>query len=311
MSPDIPWFVGAYPLLPKDGDRAGAYRALVRRAEEQPEFRGLEVPFTGDLDVAGLGELLGGRHQVVLTGIPGVVARLADDATFGLASADEDGRRRAIAFTRDAHDASRRLDDAAGRHATRALLVHSSSAPGAGSPAAFRRSLDELLGWHWGDTLVLVEHCDAAAGGFRAAKGFLALGDELDALDAVGAEPRAGVLINWGRSAIEGRDPRLVVDHLTRAREQGRLRGLMFSGSTASPDSRGGVWADVHLPPAPVDGASALTAELARAAVEASGGPAALDVLGMKVGAPRDAAAAERERILAESAAILLAAIRG
>jgi hypothetical protein len=308
MSPDLPWFVGAYPLLPKDGDRAGAYRALVRRAEEQPEFRGLEVPFTGDLDVAGLGELLGERHQVVLTGIPGVVARLADYPSFGLASADEDGRRRALAFTRDAHDAARRLDDATGRQATRAVLVHASSAPGAGSPDAFRRSMAELLDWEWGETLVLVEHCDAAVEGVRPAKGFLRLDDELDALASLDAGPRAGVLINWGRSAIEGRDPALVVDHVTRAREQGQLRGLMFSGCTPSPESRGGAWADVHLPPAPVDASSALTAELARAAAGAAG---TLDVVGMKIGAPKDAAAADRERTLTESAAILLAAIRG
>lgn len=313
------WVVGAYPLLPKGpdatpADRAAAYRRLVRAAAQAPAFSGLEVPFAGALDIDELAPLLDDRYDAVVTCIPGVVARLATDPAFGLASADDDGRRRAVDFTRQAHDDARRLEDALGRPAVRAVLVHSSCAAGTGSAAAFARSLEQLAGWDWSGTDLLVEHCDAAVPGARPAKGFLPLSAELDALDAVGAaDGRSGaglgVLVNWGRSAIEGRDPERVVDHLVEARRRGLLRGLMFSGCAATDASRGGAWADVHLPPAPVDQHSLLTTVAARLAVEAAGGAAGLGIVGMKVGAPADASLLERERILRRSARTLLAAL--
>jgi hypothetical protein len=304
------WFVGAYPLLPKTGDRRAAYRRLVRRAAEQPWFRGLEVPFHGELDVAELAELLGAGHQAVVTGIPGVVARLAADPEFGLASLHGEGRQRAVAFVRDTRDAIARLDDTLGRQAVRAVLIHSSSAAGTGSAEAFARSLVELAAWDWDGVAVLVEHCDAARPGLTPAKGFLPLADEVTAIADLDAPDRLGILVNWGRSAIEGRDAARAAEHIALARGEGMLRGLMFSGCSASPGARGGAWADSHLPPAPVEPASILSAETARQAMAAAGNAAALDVVGMKIGAPADADLAERERILADSAALLLAAAR-
>jgi hypothetical protein len=301
--------VGAYPLLPKTEDRARAYHELVAHAASEPEFCGLEVPFTGELDDDELSGLLGGGHELVITSIPGVVAKLSADPAFGLASHDEDGRMRAVRFTRAAHDGVRRLHDTLGRRATRAVLVHSASAPGQGSVAAFRRSLDELTAWGWDDALLLVEHCDAAVPGVTAAKGFLPLDDELSALED-SAAPRSGVLLNWGRSAIELRDPDAVADQVAHVRSRGLLRGLIFSGCSPDPASRGGAWADVHLPPSPIDERSALSRDRAIAAVRAAGGGAALDVLGMKVGAPPDADGPRRASILAESAALLLGAAR-
>jgi hypothetical protein len=312
MQPDpaAPWFVGAYPLLPKTGDRSSAYRGLVARARRHPGFSGLEVPFSGDLDVEELAMLTGPHHELVITTIPGTVALLAGDAAFGLASPDEDGRRRALSFARKARDDAQRLHDVTGRRVVRAVNVHSSSAPGHGSPSAFRRSIHELAGWGWDDALLLVEHCDAALPGRSPSKGFLSLGDELDVLADLGPASGIGLLVNWGRSAIEGRAGSRAVEHLTESRERGLLRGLMFSGCSDDAASRGGAWADVHLPPAPVDERSILDAKAAASALAAVGDPATLDVLGMKVGAPAEADLVERERILDESARILRAALR-
>jgi hypothetical protein len=154
-----------------------------------------------------------------------------------------------------------------------------------------------------------VEHCDTAVAGQRPAKGFLALEDELDALDALRAPAADGVLINWGRSAIEGRGPERVLHHIQQTRERGLLRGLMFSGCSASGVSRGGAWADVHLPPFPVDQDSVLTAESAAEAVTAAGGCTALEVLGMKIGAPADAGLTARATILRDSTTAFTAAL--
>jgi hypothetical protein len=302
--------VGVYPLVPKDGDRGAACRRLVTVAAEAPELTGLELPFAGALEVDEAAGLLGATRSAVLTTIPGVFTRLAADPAFGLASCDGAGRERALRFLRDADDAATRLDDALGRRAVRFILVHSSAAPGEASPSAFLRSLEELTSGGGLRHHLLLEHCDAPVAGRRAAKGFLALENELDAVGTLDPGAVGGVLINWGRSAIEGRGPAAVLRHIELARERGLLRGLMFSGCSASEDARGGAWADVHLPPSPVEVGSLLTARAAAQAVAAAGGPSALEVVGMKIAAPADADQRERERILRDSAAILLDALQ-
>src|SRR5438034_923832 len=72
---------------------------------------------------------------------------------------------------------------------------------------AFRRSLDELRAWDWRGAALSVEHCDAFVPGQAPAKGFLALGAEIDAIRASHGATPVGVAVNWGRSAIEARDP--------------------------------------------------------------------------------------------------------
>jgi len=303
------WFVGVYPLLPQDETRTAAYRRLTERAREDPEFRGLEVPFTGPFDIDELTALLADDGEIVLTTIPGVVAELTGDPGFGLASADPEGRERARRYIALARDAVTDLNQAAGRAVVRGVTLHSAPAAARSAADAFERSLTEIAGWDWGGAHLLVEHCDAAVPGRVASKGFLGLDDELDALDAVGHE-RLGVLINWGRSAIEGRSPLRAVEHLRQARERGLLRGLMFSGCSPHADARGGAWADFHLPPASVDPLSLLDERAARDAVAAAGDVTGLVVTGMKVGAPATADLDARERILVESASVLLGALR-
>jgi hypothetical protein len=98
---------------------------------------------------------------------------------------------------------------------------------------------------------LVVEHCDAAVPGQVPAKGFLGLDDELDVLSAL-AGPPARVVINWGRSVIERRDPAAAAVHAALARKRGLLAGIVLSGCASTESAWGEPWADTHLPPAGV-----------------------------------------------------------
>ena len=54
------------------------------------------------------------------------------------------------------------------------------------------------------------------------------------------------VCINWARSAIEGRNTTLPLDHVQAALNAGKLGALMFSGTT--PGGEYGEWQDLHAP---------------------------------------------------------------
>ena len=58
-----------------------------------------------------------------------------------------------------------------------------------------------------------------------------------------------GVIINWGRSAIEGRHPDYVLKHLRFCQKEKLLSGIIFSGTTSSNNNLYGAWSDLHMPP--------------------------------------------------------------
>ena len=122
-----------------------------------------------------------------------------------------------------------------------------------------------------------------------------------------------GCLVNWGRSAIEGRNPLTVLQHVRLANEAGVLRGMMFSGCSDHGDSRGGAWADVHIPPASLlpDAKHSLLdgAAIANTLAEA-GDPGGLIVMGMKVSAPPAASHSRRVDIVHDAGVTILSAAR-
>lgn len=148
----------------------------------------------------------------------------------------------------------------------RSVRLH--SAPRQGDPECLAASFDEIDAWDWAGIRLDIEHCDAAVPDHDAEKGFLSLDDELTVLDRPGA---GGVVVNWARSAIETRSTDGPIAHLTRAREAGRLRGLMFSGVAAVDSSFGPAWIDAHLPTSTVSRESLLTPSEVRRAVRAAG----------------------------------------
>jgi hypothetical protein len=202
--------VGAYAASPDLSLEPAYYEGL----RALPFITGLEIPFYGKPIGDGL---LDPRWNNVLTCIPGVMLELAQNPAFGLASGDEAGRQAALAFTERARQAVHGLNRHFGRAVVRAVEIHSAR--------------------------LSVEHCRVP--GHAPAKSFLALGEEIAALrQSQGATP-AGILINWGRSAIEGRDAAGPYAHLKLAGDL--LDGLMFSGATSA-DPLYGAWADSHAP---------------------------------------------------------------
>lgn len=254
-----PYFVGAYAAAPSlcgwDPVAEGKFLASVLALDG---VAGLEIPFTGKLhkdDEAWFLKQLPEDARFVVTTIPGTMARLQADQSFGLASTSASGRRAALDFVQEALHAVARLNHQLGRPAVVALELHAApvAVRDAASAAALEESLIELADWDTAGARLVLEHCDALMPGQAPAKGFLGLEAEADAVqranDATGNS--TGIVINWGRSVIEQRRPEAARDHIAYLHDRGLLRGVVFSGC-ASVDTRfGKAWDDVHVPPAP------------------------------------------------------------
>ncbi|MCU1596390.1 MAG: hypothetical protein JWQ47_129 [Glaciihabitans sp.] len=302
--------IGAYAASPTMHRWDPAVEAdYVRRVMEIDGVTGLELPWTGSLhphDPEWLLSTLEPSWKLVLTSIPGTVARLDVDPHAGLASTDAEGRAAAIGDARLMRDAVETLNTRAvsspGNPAVLAVELHSAPRVPSGSDARrLADSLEEVSSWDWGGTSLLIEHSDAFVAGQDPSKGFLTLRDEIEAVDAVRFRGRGhgggiGIALNWGRSAIELRDPDRVTEHVDAAADSGLLAALVFSGAAATANRYGAPWADVHPPFGPsidrvagpgagtdavTESTSLLTAERAADALAHAG---RLDWVGIKMG---------------------------
>lgn len=204
------------------------------------DLAGLEQPFYGSLhrhDEAWLISQLRPEWSLVLSVLPGTMDRLRLDPRFGLASKDEDGRRRAVDFVEEARRAVERLEAALGRKAVAAVEVH--SAPRGGhSLESFAQSLTDLRRRDWRGATLLAEHCDAHRSDGAHDKGFLRIEDEIKALLSSAGPTPALLSINWGRSALEGRSAQTPREQISLLKEAALLGGLFFSG--VAPAQHGG-----------------------------------------------------------------------
>lgn len=265
-----PYFIGAYAAAPSlvgwDPVAEGKFLASVFALEG---VAGLEIPFSGQLhkeDEAWFLRQLPDDARFVVTTVPGTMARLQTDHSFGLASTSASGRRSSLDFVQDALDSVKRLNRHLGRPAVVALELHAApvAAGDSASAAALEASLIELAGWDTAGVRLVLEHCDALIPGHVPAKGFLGLEAEAEAVqraaDATGHP--FGMVVNWGRSVIEQRRPEAGREHITYLRDRGLLAGVVLSGC-ASVDTRyGPAWADVHVPPAPPESARSGASDL-------------------------------------------------
>ncbi|WP_457101626.1 DUF4862 family protein [Microbacterium sp. P5_E9] len=272
--------LGTYALA--WGRSEAEHAEVVRAASEHGWIDGLEVPWTGSL-AADLPEVLTATRpdwRIAITSLPGTMAQVAGQPAFGLASSDPDGRRAAMTDAANLRSAVAALNDALGRAAVAAIEVHSAprtqDVPSGCS--ALARSLEAIADWDWDGAQLLLEHVDAKVAGLAPAKGFLTLQDELEVITENSLP--IGILINWGRSAIELRDAAQVIDHVALARESGVLKGLIFSGASAVATDHGEAWADQHLPASRHEPNSLLTAELMDDALRVAG---PLDFTGVKM----------------------------
>lgn len=244
--------VGAYAMAPADQKELLELLTVLIRL---PGVTGFELPLGWLSDVRAESLVRdqpgGGRH--VLTLIGAQAAEAMHDPHFGLASTDPAGRRRAVELTRTAHREVISLSE----RGIRIVAVEIHSWPSvepthAGEGAtALAESFAEIAEWSWGGTALILEHCDARSNDHPWQKGLLPLAAEIAAVETVRAmtpSTQIGMSVNWGRSAIEGRDPSLPVRHVRQLRARGLLDGVVFSGAAATHGAYGAPWSDVHLP---------------------------------------------------------------
>jgi len=251
------YFLGAYAASPNvSGWDPELETAYYQQLKTFSNIQGLEHPFIGRLHAQDDNWFLANidpAWNYVFTTIPGVMNALANNPLFGLASADEAGRLAAIDFMQQANQAIAKLNQHLGRQAVTAIMLHSAPAQhkATGSAKAFKASLETLLSWNWHGARLLLEHCDALIPEQKPSKGFLSLQDELAVLAEVNQQlapsQPLSMVINWGRSVLETRQPAGALAHLQAAKAQGLLSGLMFSGISDKATAYG-AWQDSHQP---------------------------------------------------------------
>ena len=194
-----PFVLGAYASLPAPELEADYYQLLAA----QPWVSGVEIPYPGQL--ATQAPLLASRLAEhwdfnTITAIPGTMQHVWKDANFGLASPDDAGRQAALEFTRLLHRDLGQLCELSGRALVARVQLHSAPT-GLADGDAFKRSLEQLLGWDWFGAKLVIEHCDKFIEQRKPEKGFLSLETEIEVVSQFGI----GLHINWGRSVVEGR----------------------------------------------------------------------------------------------------------
>ncbi len=307
---EMKFCVGAYAASPSaNGWNEALETSYYKGLRAMPELGGLEIPFLGSLHPHNSGwflDQLSPDWNSVLTPIPGVMNTLNQDPSFGLASTDEAGRSHAVDFMAKTLESVHLLNRHFKRSVVSAVEVH--SAPTLGKPGisssteAFAKSLSQLRSWDWQGAHLLVEHCDAFQLTRPPAKGFLPLAWEIEAIQTSKGKTPLGVLINWGRSAIEGHSVFEPEIHLAQAKSAGVLSGLIFSGCTVGSESYG-EWSDSHAPFK--TSGSLLTLERASACVKIAE-ISALKVFGFKMQAlPKSLGVEERLRFLQDNVEFL------
>ncbi|WP_454697758.1 DUF4862 family protein [Arthrobacter humicola] len=331
-SPEL--FLSAYAAAPAiDSWHPADEAAYLSAVGTLPSLTGLELPFYGSSERGRSGcatpsaaalhkydgdwflRALGHLPQnltFTITTIPDTMERLGREPAFGLASTDTDGRQAALTAVCRAAEAVRNLNDALGRQAVRAVHLFSPPRPSAGvltgaSTGALRASLAELAGYAWDGARPVLEHCDAGISNGPRIKGFLPLEAEIEAIAA--ADAGVGLAVNWARSVIEQQDVSAPIRHLKLATDAGVLAGVVLSGCSPVDTKFGRAWDDSHLPPAPLEPCSLLTADRIREFAVAAGAGMTNGLgsrrpyRGLKVSAPRGASVEQRIAILSGSIA--------
>ena len=261
---DAGYIIGAYPCAPSFHQKSEQEeKEFWRLLADTPHIRGLEQPCHENLHAYGdewLFRHTPGEWQIVVTAIPETMRRRSGgNLAFGLASSDEEQRRACVEFHRHLLNKINAVNQ---RFANKVISLELQAAPLGGNAdvaqatEAFARSIKEIASWDWSCSLVL-EHCDAMNKP-APRKGFLPLENVLETLAGYNID----VCINWARSAIEGRNTTLPLEHTQVVKAAGKLGALMFSGTAT--EGPYGEWTDLHTPFAPFCPESLLTVESAK-----------------------------------------------
>lgn len=227
--------------------------AYFKALKADPRVMGIELPYLEDREVYPMEWLkknIPDHWSFNLTSLPAVMQLAASNPKAGLASTSDPYRKVAIELVQKVQRYAEELQQAFGRPVVRSINFYSSPQNSAGcqqgSKEALQRSLAEIKKISWGSIALNFEHCDAFVPSHPPEKGFLSLEEEIEAFEAVGG---IGLVLNWGRSAIETHSVDGPLQHLRQMLVHRLLRGFVFSGCTADPESLYGAWKDRHTPP--------------------------------------------------------------
>jgi hypothetical protein len=265
----------------------------------EPRISGLELPvISGGLHPQGLDRLASLLDPGWSNTVSAMSVTLADSRTdpwYGLASTDDAGRRRALHDIASAREETLRLQQRLGPHSVRAFALQSAPRADRSSLGAFTDSLHEIAAWDWGTIELLVEHSDALIPGQAPQKGYLTLDEEIAAVQTAkeSATTRIRHLLNWGRSAIEGRNATTPEKHIETLGDS--LGAFAFSGAGPTATNRSKPWEDVHLGLATDEPASLLTTDRLQSVLAEL--PEGLSFMGVKTGAPVGSHGLDRLRL--------------
>lgn len=248
------YFVSAYTASPSPRFWSAALeKEYFRALANQPEIIGIEQPFYLDTDkypLDWLVDTIPSHWSILITSLPMFMAAAKDNPFLGLASQREHDRTLAIKLMEKISDYARELNRAFRRNVVTDIHFHTlpknEGSTLRGHKTALKKSLLELKAMDWSGVNLNLEHCDAYIPNQVSEKGFLLLEDEIEVLSEIGGY---GFVLNWARSAIEGRSVTTPLEHIKMTNAAHLLKGFFFSGCTDDVSSESGAWKDVHMPP--------------------------------------------------------------
>ncbi len=251
------YIIGAYATAPSlnSNDKSlesSFYNKLIKSI---PQIEGLELPFFGS-SIHQFGsdfllKFIKPEWNNVLTCIPGVMANLSKNPHFGIASDNNHGRVDAVDMYKRANQFVHKINDIYGKQSI--IAVQLSTAPStpfkgvSSSKKSLVKSMNEILNLDWQGAKIVIEHVDSSCNNLAFEKGFLTLKNEIEVLSTFSDIYDVGITINWARSAIEGKDIYMPLEHIKLAIKSNLLRGLIFSGVSDN-DKNYGCWKDMHMP---------------------------------------------------------------
>ncbi len=243
------FLLGAYAAFPGDSDFSGSPDecGFYQRLRGIDRIDGLEIPFKGTLHPKGLSFLadqLKPGWKITATLIPGQMAEMEKDLHYGLASLNDKSRARAVEHAITAWRELQSIKKSRPDVEISALQIHTGPRGEQASPQAFSKSLSHLCEDTALRARLQIEHCDAWTKKQPVSKGFLSVDDEINQCK----KHEIGILINWGRSRIEGQSDETPNSHLREANAGGVLRGLIFSGASLGQELYGNTFRDSHAP---------------------------------------------------------------
>lgn len=248
------YFVSTYVTSPSMNDwDPEAEQAYFQALAQRPEVVGVEHPFSSHskkYPLDWLQQHIPDHWSVIITTMPAFMGAARENPWLGLASVREQDRCAAVTLMEQVAAYVLQLKQVFGRKVVNTIHFHAlpknDETGMRGHKEALKRSLRDIKNIDFSGAHLNLEHCDAYVPGQPAEKGFLSLQDELELLSDAGG---FGVVLNWARSAIEGRSRLTPLAHIRMTQTAGLLKGFCFSGCTDDPCSEYGAWKDSHVPP--------------------------------------------------------------